>query len=129
MVMTQSAVQLLAERRPDWAIDMLAPQWSLPLVARLPGVSEAIALLVGHGEVALRTRWQIARMLRARGYKRAIVIPRTLKAALTHGWRASSAHGLSRRNAFGLINDMRTLDKEALPSICAALCCACLRTG
>ncbi|MEE4163177.1 MAG: lipopolysaccharide heptosyltransferase II, partial [Woeseiaceae bacterium] len=38
MVMAQSLFKLLKRRRPSCAIDVLAPGWSLPIVARMPEV-------------------------------------------------------------------------------------------
>ena len=50
MVMAQSLFKLLAQSFTDVAIDVIAPQWSLPLLARMPEVRQGIPLAVSHGE-------------------------------------------------------------------------------
>lgn len=110
MVMAQSLYQLLKTRDPGVGIDVLAPSWSLPLLARMPEVRRGIELPLGHGELALGRRRDIGRSLRG-SYQRAIVLPRSLKSALVP-WYA----GIPRRTGFrgewryGLINDMRPFD-------------------
>ena len=115
MVMAQSVFMTLLQQNPDVTIDVLAPAWSLPLLSRMPQVNEAIVLPVMHGELALLTRFKIGRQLRNKGYARAIVIPRSFKAALVPffagipvrtGYRGEMRHGL--------INDVRPLAKEIL---------------
>jgi len=116
MVMSHSAIQVLASRHPGCEIDVLALEWSLPLVARMPMVREGVALPVGHGELGLATRRAVGRMLRSRHYDRAIVLPRTLKSALVP-WmaRIPQRTGYRGEMRFGLINDMRPLDEALLP--------------
>ena len=66
MVMAQSLFITLKQRNPHVTVDVLAPAWSLPLLSRMPEVTEAIALPVSHGELALGKRFQIGRQLRNR---------------------------------------------------------------
>ena len=113
MVMAQALFKLVsAEER---VIDVLAPSWSLPIVARMPEVHRGIASETGHGELGFRRRRRIARSLRDEGYEHAIVMPRSFKSALIP-WIA----GIPRRTGFrgearfGLINDVRTLDRKRL---------------
>lgn len=112
MVMTQPLLRLLQAQEPGRRIDLLAPAWSLPVIARMPEVRNGIVLPASHGELALGRRRQVARRLRACGYDHAIVLPRSLKAALVP-WFA----GIPRRTGyrgemrFGLINDMRADDR------------------
>lgn len=116
MVMAQSLFITLRREHPGVEIDVLAPAWSAPLLARMPEVHEAVSLPVAHGELALRERWATGRRLRARRYDQAIVIPRSLKAALTpyfaHIPRRTGYRGEWR---YGLLNDIRPLDKQRLP--------------
>ncbi len=114
MVMAQSLLKLLKSREPDRAIDVLAPGWSLPVVARMPEVRDGIAALTGHGEVGLGKRRQAGRALRGR-YDRAIVLPRSWKSALVP-WFAGieTRTGFRGEMRYGLINDMRTCDRDKL---------------
>ncbi len=115
MVMAQSLFRLLKIGRPKHSIDVLAPEWSLPIIARMPEVRKGIALPVGHGEIGFSRRWQLGQWLRAADYIQAIVLPRSMKAALIP-WFA----GIPRRTGYRgemryrLINDRRSLDKNVL---------------
>lgn len=113
MVMAQSLFKTLKAREPGADIDVLAPAWSLPIVRRMPEVREAFALDTAHGELGIGKRRRLARTLPA--YDRAIVLPRSLKAALVP-WFA----GIPRRTGFRgerryvLINDVRPFDRRVL---------------
>ena len=114
MVMSGALSCLLKLREPERPLDMLAPAWSLPVVERMADIREGRAAETAHGELALLKRRRIGRGL-AGLYDRAIVLPRSLKAALVP-WFA----GIDRRTGFrgehryGLINDMRPFDPEIL---------------
>jgi lipopolysaccharide heptosyltransferase II len=115
MIMAQSLLKLLKSRQPGCSIDLLAPQWSLPVIARMPEVRKGVVLPAAHGELAFGKRWQLGQWLRAANYQRAIVLPRSMKAALVP-WFA----GIPRRTGFrgemrfGVINDRRPFDKSVL---------------
>lgn len=82
MVMAQCLFKLLKQRQPDLIIDVLAPTWSLPLLARMPEVSSAVAMPLGHGQLDLRARYHLGKSLRNQGYTQAIVLPNSFKSAL-----------------------------------------------
>jgi len=116
MVMAHSLFQVLARRGPDTHIDVLAPAWSQPLLERMPEVFDTIELPFGHGQLGLSARWRCGRSLRGRGYQQAILLPNTLKSALV-----PLAAGIPLRTGwvgelrYGLLNDIRHLDKQRLP--------------
>lgn len=116
MVMAQALFKTLRAERPGAAIDVLAPAWSLPLLARMPEVRRGIAMPVGHGSLQLKVRWRLGRELRAQRYRQAILLPNSLKSALVP-WFA----GIPRRTGwrgemrYGLLNDLRLLDKTRYP--------------
>ncbi|MEN8170427.1 MAG: lipopolysaccharide heptosyltransferase II [Pseudomonadota bacterium] len=115
MVMAQALYKLLKQREPDCIIDVLAPAWSLPLLARMPEVRKGIEVPLGHGEFGLASRYRLGKQLRSEHYDRAIVIPRSLKAALIPFFaKAKQRSGYRGEMRFGLINDMRSLDKVIL---------------
>lgn len=115
MVMAQSLFMTLKQRNPAVMIDVLAPAWSLPLLSRMPQVNEAIPLPVRHGELALAKRFRVGRQLRQKEYTQAIVIPRSYKAALVPFFAGIPVRtGYRGEMRYGLINDMRALDKEVL---------------
>ncbi len=115
MVMAQSLFITLKQQHPDAVIDVLAPSWSVPLLARMPEVNEAITVPVGHGEVGFGKRRRLGRSLRARRYDRAIIIPRSMKAALIPFFAGAKLRtGYRGEMRFGLLNDIRPLDKSVL---------------
>jgi heptosyltransferase II len=111
MVMAQTLYKLLRHESPQTEIHVVAPPWSLPVLERMPEVARGIELAVGHGEVGLRRRWRLARQLRAERYDRAIVLPRSAKAALVP-WlaRIPVRTGFRGEWRYGLLNDVRSLD-------------------
>ncbi|MCD4866510.1 lipopolysaccharide heptosyltransferase II [Pseudomonas sp. PLB05] len=115
MVMAQTLFVCLKRQHPDCQIDVLAPEWSRPLLERMPEVREALSFPLGHGAFELATRRRIGQQLRGR-YDHAILLPNSLKSALVPyfagipkrtGWRGEMR--------FGLLNDIRTLDKARYP--------------
>ena len=116
MVMAQSLYMALRRRYPNASIDVLAPAWSGPVLRRMPEVRRLVEMPLGHGELGLAARYRLGRALRAEGYEQAIVLPRSFKSALTPFFA-----GIPRRTAYrgetryGLINDMRPLDRQRLP--------------
>jgi heptosyltransferase-2 len=113
MVMAQSLFMDLRNRHPEAALDVVAPRWSLPLLARMPQVRQAYGLEAAHGELRLRERYRLGRELRARRYARAIVLPRSLKSALIPYWaRIPQRTGYRGELRYGLLNDIRTMGPE-----------------
>ncbi len=116
MVMAQSLYRLLRDRNSDCTIDVVAPSWSLPILARMSEVNQAIELPVAHGEVALGTRLELGRKLRGQRYTHALVLPRSMKAALVPFFAAVPVRtGYRGEMRYGLINDLRAFDAARLP--------------
>ena len=115
MVMAQSLFKSLKASRPYCTIDVAAPAWTLPLLERMPEVSGKIALPFKHGEPALRQRLAFGKTLKNQGYTQSIILTNSLKSALLP-WAA----GIKQRTSFlgemryGLVNDIRPLDKKNL---------------
>lgn len=122
-VLAQPLFQRLHQRHPGLELDVMGPDWTLPLLRRMPQVSAALPLPFGHGDFAPLRRWRLGRGLRARDYAQAIVLPNSWKSALVP-WAA----GIPRRTGFigeqrhGLLNDARPLDKQALPLMVERFC-------
>ncbi|HEX5055853.1 MAG TPA: lipopolysaccharide heptosyltransferase II [Gammaproteobacteria bacterium] len=113
MVMAQSLFMDLRQRYPQAAIDVVAPRWSLPLLARMPQIRQGFGLEAAHGELRLRERYRLGRELRARRYERAIVLTRSLKSALIPYWaRIPQRTGYRGEWRFGLLNDMRPMPPQ-----------------
>lgn len=116
MVLAQSLFKIIKAQKPEAVIDVAAPGWTLPLLDRMPEVNQAIALPFKHGELALGERLRYGKSLRNHGYTQAILLTNSLKSALLP-WAAK----IPRRSGFlgecryGLLNDIRPLDKAQLP--------------
>ncbi|MEH6625785.1 MAG: lipopolysaccharide heptosyltransferase II [Motiliproteus sp.] len=115
MVMAQSLFKRLKADQPSCTIDVIAPGWSQPILARMPEVQQAIALDVKHGELGWKKRFQLGKELGGR-YSHAIVLPRSWKSALLpFVAEVPERIGYRGEMRYGLINDMRMLDKQRLP--------------
>jgi heptosyltransferase-2 len=115
MVMAQSLFKVLKSREPTRDLDVLAPEWSLPIVARMPEIRNGIASETRHGEIGLTTRRRIAKNLYGNGYDRAIVLPRSAKSALIPWFaRIPARTGYRGESRYWLINDMRSFDPDVL---------------
>ncbi|MDK4707066.1 lipopolysaccharide heptosyltransferase II [Kingella negevensis] len=115
-VMTQPLLHRLHELHPNCTIDVFAPKWSQAVYQRMPEVAEILENPFGHGALQLRERWQVGRDLGKRGYTQVIVLPGSLKSGLI-----AAATGIAKRTGYVgesrylLLNDIRKLDKAALP--------------
>jgi heptosyltransferase-2 len=120
MVMAQVLFRTLqakaAARHESVHIDVLAPAWSHPLLDRMPEVRRAILAPFAHGELNVRARWALGRQLANEHYDQAILLPQSFKSALIPffagipkrtGWRGEWR--------YGLLNDLRVLDKKQMP--------------
>ncbi len=115
MVMAQSLYIKLHQRFENPLIDVVAPQWSSPIVARMPEVQRGIGLPLSHGEFGFSTRREIGTSLRDHRYTRAIVLPRSWKVALLPFFAGIPQRtGYRGEMRFGLLNDIRILDKSVL---------------
>jgi heptosyltransferase-2 len=116
MVMAQSLFKVIKANQPDARIYVLAPAWSEPVLDRMPEVAESIEMPVGHGALQWGMRRKLGSDLKNKNFDQAIVLPGSLKSALVP-WFA----GISKRTGYvgeqrwGLLNDIRRLDKAVLP--------------
>jgi heptosyltransferase-2 len=118
MVMAQSLFKALSQKRPGVQIDVMAPTWSAPLLKRMPEVHEAVTVPLVHGQLGLRARYRLGCQLAGRGYHQAVILPRSLKAALIPWFaRVPRRTGYRGELRYGLINDMRPLDKAVMPQM------------
>ncbi|MBD2809898.1 ADP-heptose--LPS heptosyltransferase RfaF [Xenorhabdus sp. Vera] len=116
MMMSQSLYRTLKDLYPNAEIDVMAPAWCRPLLAKMPEVNQALAMPLGHGVLAVGERRRLGITLRENKYDRSYVLPNSFKSALVPffaniplrtGWRGEMR--------YGLLNDIRTLDKNAFP--------------
>jgi heptosyltransferase-2 len=110
-----TVVRVLRERWPNRPIDILTTSLCAPLVDYMPGVRSPIVWDLPRSRLALGRQWGLATLFRSRGYRTALILPRTWKSAI-----APALAGIPERIGFvgefrfGLINKWRWGEK-AMP--------------
>lgn len=114
--MSQSLYQLIKTRNPQAELHLLAPTWCLDVASRMPEISKTISLPGIHGKLQLKMRYLFAKKLQKENYDHAFVLPNSLKSALVP-WlsKIKKRTGFKGEMRYGLLNDLRRLDKEKLP--------------
>lgn len=82
MVMAQALYKALYADHTSAEIHVVAPEWSRPLLSRMPEISAVFGLDVSHGEFGLSKRIALGKELRHEHYSQAIILPRSYKSAL-----------------------------------------------
>lgn len=116
MVMAQSLFMCLKEQYPDCRITVLAPDWTRPLLERMPEVEKGISLQMGHGDLQLGKRRAFGKSLRSEQFTTAIVLPNSFKSALIP-FHADIPRRIAWKGEWRnfLLSDCRRLDKQAFP--------------
>lgn len=116
MVMSQALYMSLKVLEPNCRITVMAPNWTRPVLDRMPEVDSSLDSELGHGELRLSARRRLGKSLRSSNFTHAIVLPLSFKSALVPfhanigirtGWRGEW------RNF--LLNDCRTPRDEQFP--------------
>jgi heptosyltransferase-2 len=115
-IMAQPLYHRLKKRYRDLTLDVLAPTWSLPLLARMPEVDRTLQNPFAHGQLRLYQRWQLGHQLKKHHYNQAIVLPNSFKSALIP-WFAGipKRTGYLGEQRYVILNDARRLDRVQLP--------------
>ncbi|MFN3234818.1 MAG: lipopolysaccharide heptosyltransferase II [Gammaproteobacteria bacterium] len=115
-VMAQSLFKRLKKQMPNAIIDVMALAWASPLFSRMPEINHIIKMPIGHGKLALKARYDLGVSLREQQYDHAFVLPNSFKSALIPYWAKIPVRtGWCGECRFGLLNDMRFLNKKRLP--------------
>lgn len=111
LVMAQCLFSALRERHPHAAIDVMAPAFAAPLLARMPQVRNLIEDPLPRGQLSLGHRLRAGRALRGR-YDIAYVMQGNWKSALIPFFAGIARRiGYRKEMRYGLLNDMRSLPK------------------
>jgi len=115
-MMAQGLFKLLKTESPAHTIDVLAPEWTYPLVKRMPEVNDVMLSPFIHGDFKPKERYFFGVSLRTRNYEKAIVLPNTFKSAIIP-WAAAipTRTGWFGECRMGLLNDTRFLNKKKYP--------------
>lgn len=108
MVMSHSLIQQLKVLYPFANIDVVAPEWSLPLVARMPEVRVAIINPFLHGDLAIGKRRAFGLQLKNQ-YDLAITLPNSFKSALVPFFAGiPKRRGWLGEKRYFILNDIHT---------------------
>ena len=118
MVMAQSLFILLKQQYKKCEITVTAPQWTFPILERMPQVDAHFKADFSHGELALGRRRQLGKSLRGQGYTSSIVLPNSFKSALLPYFaNIPSRIGWRGEWRVPLLTDCRVLDKTKFPKM------------
>src|SRR5580692_9285412 len=110
-----TVVRVLKERWPNRPVDLLTTSQCAPLADYMPGVRAAVVWDLPRRRLAVAKQWALAALLRARGYRTALILPRTWKSAIAPALAGIPERvGFVGEARFGLINRWRWGEK-ALP--------------
>jgi heptosyltransferase-2 len=120
MVMAQALYKALQGDSTSAQIHVVAPEWSRPLLQRMPQISVVHSLDVAHGEFGLAKRRHLGKQLRSEGFSQAIVLPRSFKSALVP-WFANIPKRIGDIGEFrhGLLTNTLPSNKDKnIPNVC-----------
>lgn len=113
--MAQSLFKAIKQLQPETVIDVLAPDWSRPLLERMPEVRYTHSLPIPHKALQLKKRFDIAQTLKPYRYHQAIVLPNSWKSTLVPWFsKIPERTGWLGEMRWGMLNDARYLDKKVL---------------
>jgi heptosyltransferase-2 len=122
-VMAQPLYRRLHEIHGELELHVFAPQWTLPLLARMPEVAKAHLNPFGHGALKLGQRWKTARQLKKERFDQAILLPNSIKSALIPFFAGIRLRtGFIGESRYGLLNDARELNESQLPKMVQRFC-------
>lgn len=117
-ILAQPLLTLLKRNHPDVRIEVLAPDWSAPLLARMAEVDAVIANPFRHGEFSFATRRALGRRLAGADFSAAFVLPNSWKSALIPFFaRIPRRIGYQGESRYLLLNERHRLDVAAHPQL------------
>ena len=115
-VMAQSLYKVLVNNNPATQIDVLTPEWSSNILQRMEEVVGIVVSPFDHGEFKLKARVGFGRDLVAKNYDQAIILTNSFKSALIPFFaKIPLRTGWLGEMRYGLINDIRRINKESCP--------------
>ncbi|TRZ91454.1 MAG: lipopolysaccharide heptosyltransferase II [Rhodocyclaceae bacterium] len=117
-ILAQPLLMRLHELHPDLSLDVFAPAWSAPILARMSEVRRVLRNPFAHGDFKPLARRRLGRELRGEAYDAAIVLPNSWKSALVPFFAGISLRiGYTGEGRYGLLNRRHTLEPAAFPQL------------
>lgn len=117
-ILAQPLLALLKRNHPEAVIDVLAPDWSAPLLARMDEVDAVIANPFRHGDFGFGARRALGRRLAGEAYAEAYVLPNSWKSALVPFFAGIPVRAGYRGEArYLLLNRRHRLDEISHPQL------------
>jgi heptosyltransferase-2 len=89
----------------------------------MPEINKGILLDIQHGQLAISERYRVGKSLRSTEYDQVFVLPNSFKSALLPFFaRIPLRTGWKGESRYGLLNDLRYLDKHKLPLMVQRFC-------
>ena len=108
-VMAQALYKRIKQEEPSAKIEVIAPEWSLSLLDRMPEVDKKIASPFTHGDIKVYERFQLGKKLQQESYERSIILTNSFKSALLPYFAKIKVRtGWLGEFRYGLINDIRS---------------------
>lgn len=121
-ILAQPLLTLLKRQQPAARIEVLAADWSAPLLSRMAEVDAVISNPFGHGEFNLGARRALGRRLRGNAakadFQAAYVLPNSWKSALVPFFAGIPRRiGYQGEARYLLLNERHRLDTDAHPQL------------
>lgn len=125
-VLSQPLLTLIKQQHPTARIEVLAPAWSAPLLARMDEVDAIITSPFAHGEFNFWARYALGRRLSSavhldtasHNFSRAYVLSNSWKSALVPFFaRIPQRIGYHGEARYGLLTERHRLDKALHPQL------------
>lgn len=117
-IISQSLYITLKNIYPKMVIDVLAPKWSFPVLKHMPEINSSFISFIEHGKLNFKEQYRLSKMLKLQNYDQSFILPNSfLSACIPFFARIKKRTGWRGEIRYGLLNDMRILDKKLLPSM------------
>ncbi len=115
LIMAQSLFKAVKASDPDCQIDIYAPKYMMPILERIPEISEKLVNPFEHGSFNLPLRYSEGKKLRGRNYDSVFVLPNSMKSALIAFFaKIPDRRGFKGESRYFILNNMRT-NKQDFP--------------
>ena len=117
-ILAQPLLTLLKQHNPQARIEVLAADWSAPLLGRMTEVDAVIVNPFRHGEFGFGARRALGRRLASADFSAAYVLPNSWKSALTPFFAGIPQRiGYQGESRYLLLNERRRLDTVSHPQL------------